>query len=105
MLQNNTGVNRWQHVFVAAGNGLQVTSFNDNNVARLIEAVFGVSGLTGCDDKLSYDTTLEHIRATHLLLLPNKLRQYFDNDVEPLLRANMESGRADGRTTRDGHAT
>jgi len=67
-----------------------VTSVNDSNVAHLIEVGFGVIGLTSCDDKLSYDTTLDHIKAMHPPLLPTVIY----NDCEPLLRGNMESGSA-----------
>ena len=65
---------------------------NDRNVARVLVAVCGTEGLTSCKDVLSYDMKAQHIQQELLPALPLKLRQYFDADVEPLLRQNMEAG-------------
>ena len=65
---------------------------NDRNVAHVLEAVCGTEGLTSCKDVLSYDVKAQHIQHELLPALPPKLRQYFDADVEPLLRQNMEVG-------------
>jgi len=73
-------------------NAHKVTAANDRHVGNLVEAVFGAGGLIACADTLSYDTTLHRIRETLLPPVPPKLRQYFDGDIEPQLRNNMEVG-------------
>jgi len=71
-------------------NAHKVTAANDRHIGNLVEAVFGASGLIACADTLSYYTTLHRIRETLLPPVPPKLRQYFDGDIEPQLRNNME---------------
>ena len=69
-----------------------MTSATDRNVDALISAVFGAEGITACQDALSYDTRLQRVQESILPTVSSKLRQYFDAEVEPLLRSNMEVG-------------
>ena len=41
---------------------------------------------------MAYDASLDQLRQNHLPHVPKKLQQYFEADVEPQLRQNMESG-------------
>jgi len=68
-----------------------VASSTDENVRRVTSALFGDSGLASCTDAVSFEDAWRQA-GDMLQRVPEQLRRYCADKVEPLLRRNMEAG-------------
>ena len=61
---------------------------------RLMDSIFGTTGLVTLDNITSFDTAIERLRATDGLLAsgPADFRHYFDTRIVPLMRDNCVAG-------------